>query len=78
MVPARRIIDNGVAMIQAAVSKLPLRAAGRQASDTLRYWLSQPVAARIAAVEELRRQMPGYDAQPGLQRVCRITQLKRG
>lgn len=47
-------------------------------SGDLQYWLSQPVQARIAAVEELRRQMPQYDAESRLQRVCRIIQLKQG
>jgi hypothetical protein len=51
--------------------------AAAQASD-LAYWLRQSVQARLAAVETLRQQyiqsLP--DAEPGLQRVCRVAQLK--
>ncbi|MFN7571669.1 MAG: hypothetical protein ACK5TK_09485 [Betaproteobacteria bacterium] len=44
------------------------------------YWLSRPAAERIAAVEALREQAMANlpDAQRRLQRVCRVTQLKRG
>jgi len=49
----------------------------QQASD-LAYWLSRPMAERIAAVEVLREQasMPPEHshAEPRLQRVCRIAQ----
>jgi hypothetical protein len=49
-----------------------------QASD-LAYWLRQSVSARLAAVEALRQQhiesLP--DAEPRLQRVCRVAQLKQ-
>lgn len=45
----------------------------------LSYWLAQPVQARIDAVEALRLQRhagwPAVDFR--VQRVCRITQLKR-
>ena len=45
----------------------------------LRYWLAQPIQARLAAVETLRQQymqtLPHDDTR--LQRVCRITQLQR-
>ena len=68
--------DNRGMTIQSAVRKAALHASEGKASDDLRYWLSQPVQARLAAVEELRRQTPGYDAQPRLQRVCRIIRLK--
>ncbi len=51
-----------------------------QARDDLRYWLSRPVAERLAAVEQLRRDHEGVpaDAEPRLQRVCRIVQRARG
>jgi hypothetical protein len=55
---------------------------GQQARD-LQWWLSRPMAERIAAVEGLRReallsestidtQPEARDAEPRLQRVCRI------
>ena len=53
------------------------------ANDDVRdvaYWLSRPVAERLAAVEELRRLV--MEALPlaeqRLQRVYRVTTLKRG
>ena len=59
-------------------SKLHQDAASQ--ADDLAYWLKQPVPARLAAVEVLRqdylRTLP--DAEQRLQRVCRVTQLKRG
>lgn len=43
----------------------------------LRYWLSRTPAERIAAVETLRQQhfAQHFDAEPRLQRVCRVTTL---
>jgi hypothetical protein len=51
-----------------------------QARDDLRYWLSRPVAERLAAVEQLRRDHEGVttDAEPRLQRGCRLVQRTRG
>ncbi|MBE7418797.1 MAG: hypothetical protein HS128_13845 [Ideonella sp.] len=47
----------------------------QQAAD-LAYWLSRPMAERIAAVEALRAQHHATDgaadAEPRLQRVCRV------
>ncbi|MBK7900507.1 MAG: hypothetical protein KA603_06740 [Azonexus sp.] len=50
-----------------------------QARDT-EYWLSQPVAERLDAVELLRRAWleSHPDAVQGLQRVCRITKRQQG
>ena len=62
--------------IERVVRKLPLHPADNKATGDLQYWLSQPMQARIAQVEVLRRQSPSYDAQQRLQRVCRVTQLK--
>ena len=49
----------------------------QQAAD-LAYWLSRPMADRIAAVETLRAQTLSpadpLDAEPRLQRVCRVAQ----
>ncbi|MGN6528793.1 MAG: hypothetical protein ACTHL8_20560 [Burkholderiaceae bacterium] len=41
------------------------------------YWMSRPMAERIAAVETLRRQHAGgnSDVEQGLQRVCRVARL---
>jgi len=47
----------------------------RGAGD-LHYWLAQPVEARLAAVEVLRRQQDGYDAGQRMARVCRIVSLE--
>ena len=47
------------------------------ADDELEFWLSRPVAERIAAVEVLRNRVfgGGTDATgPRLQRVCRVVQ----
>jgi hypothetical protein len=48
----------------------------RQQADDLAYWLSRPMAERIAAVEALRTQSVDpartTDAEPRLQRVCRV------
>lgn len=53
-----------------------------EAAADLAYWLSRPMAERIAAVEVLRQQAFGgkapHDAEQRLQRVCRITQRQRG
>ena len=64
--------------MQRTVIRTQLHAAQEPAD--LAYWLAQPVQARIDAVEALRLQhsqgQPHVDIR--LQRVCRITQLKRG
>jgi hypothetical protein len=70
--------DNPGMKISRHVQKTTLRPLGDQMARDLQYWLTQPVHARVAAVEELRRQVAGYDAEPRLQRVCRITRLKPG
>jgi hypothetical protein len=53
-----------------------------QIAADLAFWLSRPAAERVAAVELLRRQAfgagPTEDAEPRLQRVCRIAQRARG
>ncbi len=50
----------------------------RQAAEDLAYWRSRPAAERLGAVEQLRLQHEGLaenpDAQPRLQRVCRVAQ----
>jgi hypothetical protein len=56
------------------VERIPIR---RQAAGDLAYWLARPMAERIAAVEALRtqaEQAPAPDAEPRLQRVCRVAQ----
>jgi hypothetical protein len=53
-----------------------------EAAADLAYWLSRPMAERIAAVEVLRQQAFGAKAEPDveqrLQRVCRVAQRQRG
>jgi hypothetical protein len=65
--------------IERAIRTTSLRQANDDAQD-LAYWLSRPVAERIAAVEALRK--PVLEALPlaeqRLQRVYRVTTLKRG
>jgi hypothetical protein len=57
-----------------------VRRGGQTAAD-LTYWLARPMAERLAAVEALRQQARGTssteDAEPRLQRVCRVTQRLR-
>jgi hypothetical protein len=47
----------------------------------LAYWLSRPIEKLFAAVEALLQQAlaaaRGHDAEQGLQRVYRVTQLRR-
>ena len=61
------------------VTKTHLHQGPSAAAADLAYWLTQPVQARLAAVEVLRQQyiqtLP--DAEQRLQRVCRVTQLKQ-
>ncbi|MBK6386617.1 MAG: hypothetical protein IPF71_07250 [Rhodoferax sp.] len=64
--------------MQRVVNKTVLHPTGAKVTGDLQYWLAQPVEARLAAVEALRRQMGGQDAERRLQRVCRVTQLKPG
>jgi hypothetical protein len=64
--------------MERVVHKSQLADHERQAAADLRYWLLQPIQARLAAVEVLREQMyPNY-AEQGFQRVCRIVPLKAG
>lgn len=73
---ALKIKDNDG--MERVVHKTQLADRDAQAAEDLRYWLSQPMEARLAAVELLREQMyPNY-AQQGFQRVCRIVPLKAG
>jgi hypothetical protein len=62
------------------MDKVILRTTLRSAPSDLAYWLSRPVEERIAALEKLRSDVLAGrpDAEQRLQRVCRVTQLKRG
>lgn len=55
---------------------------GEQAAADLAFWLSLPMAERIAAVETLRQQAFGdkvpSDAEQRLQRICRVAKRPRG
>jgi hypothetical protein len=56
---------------------LTLQKTKNQAAADLAYWLSRPMAERIAAVEVLRREAFANtfaDAEQRLQRVCRVAQ----
>ena len=64
--------------MERVVHKSQLADHERQAAADLRYWLSQPIEAHLAAVEVLREQMHPNYAQQGFQRVCRIVPLKAG
>lgn len=65
--------------IAKVIRKTTLREANDDARDVA-YWLSRPVAERFAAVEALRA--PVMEALPHaeqrLQRIYRVTTLKRG
>jgi hypothetical protein len=68
-----------VMTIARVIRKTTLHEANDDVRD-LAYWLSRPVAERVAAVEALRK--PVLEALPlaeqRLQRVYRVTTLKRG
>jgi hypothetical protein len=75
-------VENTQAM-QAVVRIIPIQ---DQAREDLKYWLSRPIAERIAAVEQLRQDHDAFmratqkdtpDAEPRVQRVCRIVQRTR-
>jgi hypothetical protein len=76
-VSALRFRENLAMPIAKVVRKTTLRGANDDARD-LAYWLSRPMAERIAAVEELRR--PVLEALPldqqKLQRVYQVTTHK--
>ena len=60
--------------MERTVQNVPLR---DQQQRDLSYWLSRPMAERVAAVEVLRRQahasLPDSDAEPRLQKVLRVS-----
>jgi hypothetical protein len=62
-----------MAFMQRTITKL---ARHEQPARDLAYWLSRPVAERIAAVELLWRDahvpLDNPDAEPRLQRICRV------
>lgn len=64
--------------MQRVVQKTSLHPADGRVSGDLQFWLSQSVAARLAAVEVLRQQVWGPATEQKLQRVCRIAPLKPG
>jgi hypothetical protein len=61
-----------------SVTRTPKRQ--QQVAD-LAFWLSRPMAERIAAVEALREQaapqQPASDAEQRFQRICRIVKRAR-
>jgi len=67
--------DIKTSRVMQVVRKAPLK---RGQSD-LAYWQTQPYEARLAALEEIRREYHRwkYGAEPKFQRVYRIVNLKR-
>jgi hypothetical protein len=67
------LIDHGA--MERSVEIRPMR---RQQSCDLQYWLSRPMAERIATVELLRLQMSevagSERVEQRLQKVCRVAQ----
>ena len=50
----------------------------REQKNDFAYWQTQPYAARLAALEQIRQEYHRwkYGVQPRFQRVCRIVKLK--
>jgi hypothetical protein len=73
MKPYARGMESGSPPERAMVRVVATSAVGDE-TDEIAYWMTVPVADRIAAVEVLRRRVFGYDdvTRPELQRVCRI------
>ena len=48
-------------------------------SEDLKYWLSQPPAARLAALEQIRQEYHHwkYDSKPEFQKVVKIIKINR-
>ena len=61
--------------MQRVVYKAALHTAQSKSASDLHYWLSQPVQARLAAVEALRLQTSGYLSGQRMERVCRVVAL---
>jgi hypothetical protein len=61
----------------ARVDKVVFKTTLKGAPEDRAYWLAQPVAARLAALEQLRQQWSAHlpDAQQRLQRVHQLAQL---
>ncbi|MBK8048396.1 MAG: hypothetical protein IPK16_15530 [Anaerolineales bacterium] len=59
------------------VEKVVRKVAISQQPKDVTYWLAQPLEARLAALEEIRREYHRwkYNAEPRLQRVYSITKL---
>lgn len=56
------------------VAKVAVKGRMDEQPDDLSYWQLQSYQARLAALEEIRREYHNwkYNAEPRLQRVCRI------
>ena len=65
--------------MQRVLSKVPR---SQEARADLAYWRSRTMTERLTALQLLRLQHEGLadspDAEPRLQRVCRVTQRTRG
>jgi hypothetical protein len=65
---------QSMSTVKPVMTRVPLR---QQKSD-FAYWQAQPYAARLAALEAIRREYHQwrYGAEPRLQRVCAIVKRK--
>jgi malonyl CoA-acyl carrier protein transacylase len=65
--------------VEKIVAKRQLHDVQSEQAQNLAYWLGKSVQERIEALEQLRAAVIGAQphADQRLQRVCRITQLKR-
>ena len=54
------------------IAKVVRKGSLKELSTDFAYWQQQPHEARLAALEEIRREYHGWkdDAEPRLQRVC--------
>ena len=72
----RQVWYNGSITMQKVYRKVSLENQGNDAA----YWRSQPYHARLAALEEIRREYHQwkYGSEPRLQRVYTIIKRQRG
>jgi hypothetical protein len=71
------VVGAQMTRVGGAMTVVVARRRSDEPDDDLDFWLSRPMAERIAAVEVLRRRVfgGGDDATgPRLQRVCRVVQ----
>ena len=64
--------------VEKVVKKVVKKVSLKEHKSDVAYWRAQPPEARMAALEEIRREYHRwkYGAEPRLQRVCTITKRK--